>query len=332
MSVERWHLTGQRVPRIRIIFRTACVLVLTAVAAVGCTAESETKTYKVYFLGGQSNMVGYGNVEKLPHELDRGIDRVMIFAGRSAFDGEIDGGEGVWAPLTPGFGYGFSTDGRSVSLSDLFGPELSFGATLSSAKPDSSIAIVKYTLGGSGLESGVGYGSWHPTDKDGHGLNQFDHAIRTLHNAFSERDIDGDGIRDRLVPAGIIWMQGESDANENQAIAEAYEENLTFFVESLRIAFRDDDLPIVIGKITDSGMADDGSVMDHIESVQLGQAAFVSADRCADLVTVTEGLNYRDDAWHYDTEGFILLGEAFADSILRLEENCGRQKLGLLDD
>ena len=332
MKRGKWHLNGQRVPRITIIFRTACVLMLAAISAVSCTAESETKTYKLYFLGGQSNMVGYGNVDKLPSELDRGIDRVMIFRGRPAYDGKSNGGEGVWAPLTPGYGHGFSTDGRSIVLSDLFGPELSFGASLSSAQPDASIAIVKYALGGSGLESGVGLGSWHPTDKNGHGINQFDHALRTLHNAFSERDIDGDGIRDRLVPAGIIWMQGESDANVDLEIAKAYEENLAHLVESLRIALRDDNLPIVIGKITDSGMADDGSVMDFIESVQLGQAAFATSDRCADLVTVTDGLNYRDDAWHYDTEGFILLGEAFADSILRLEESCGRQRLGLLDD
>lgn len=277
-------------------------------------------------------MVGYGKAEKLPDELHQGVDRVMIFRGRSAFDGENHGGAGVWAPLTPGYGHGFDTDGRAVKLSDQFGPELSFGATLSYAQPDTGIAIVKYALGGSGLGSGVGLGSWHPTDKNGHGINQFDHALRTLHNAFSERDIDGDGIRDRLVPAGIIWMQGEADANQDLEIAAAYEENLSLFVESLRIALKDDDLPVVIGKITDSGMADDGSVMDYIEYVQLGQAAFATSDHCADLVTVTDGLNYRDDAWHYDTEGFLRLGEAFAHSILRLEEDCGRQRLGLLDD
>jgi hypothetical protein len=277
-------------------------------------------------------MVGYGKAEDLPHQLQQEFDRVMIFRGRSAFDGENSGGTGVWAPLTPGFGHGFDTDGRSVKLSDLFGPELSFGATLSSAQPDTNIAIVKYALGGSGLAPGVGLGSWHPSDKNGHGINQFDHALRTLHNAFAHKDIDGDGIRDRLVPTGIIWMQGEADANRNLQTAKDYEENLAFLVKSLRIALRDNSLPIVIGKITDSGMTDDGSVMDYIEFVQLGQAAFARSDRCADLVTVTDGLNYHEDAWHYDTEGFIRLGEAFANSILSLEDDCGRQKLSQLDD
>lgn len=314
--------------KIIIICRTLCVAVLAAFSAVGCTG-GETKTYKLYFLGGQSNMVGYGYVEQLSLELGQGVDRVMIFRGRSAFDGERKGGAGVWAPLTPGFGIGFETDGRTITLSDRFGPELSFGATLSSALPDSRIAIVKYAFGGSGLASGVGLGSWHPTDKNGHRINQFDHAVRTLRNALSDRDIDGDGIRDRLIPAGIIWMQGESDANHDLATAAAYKKNLAHLAESLRTALKDENLPIVIGKITDSGMADDGSVMDYIEVVQSGQASFATTDRCADLVTVTDGLNYRDDAWHYDTEGFIRLGEAFANSVLRLEQDCGSQRLSL---
>ncbi len=116
-------------------------------------------------------------------------------------------------------------------------------------------------------------------------------------------------------------MQGESDANKNQETAEAYEKNLTYLIHALRTTLKDDDLPVVIGKITDSGMSDDGSVMDYITDVQAAQAAFVAADRCAELVSVTEDLNYLD-RYHYDTDGFIQLGTAFAEAILRLEREC----------
>jgi len=283
--------------------------------------DGETKIYKLYFLGGQSNMVGYGYVEELPHELNLGVHDVMIFEGQSALDGDRSGGKGFWAPLTPGHGKGFRTDGRTIELSDRFGPELSFGLALSSNSPETGIALVKYALGGSGLGPGVGYGSWHPTHKNGHQPNQFDHALRTLRNALSDRDIDGDGVRDRLVPAGIIWMQGESDANKNRETAEAYGENLSYLVRALRAALKDNDLPVVIGKITDSGMADDGSVMDYIADVQAAQAAFVAADRCAEFVSVTDNLNYLDE-YHYDTEGIIRLGKAFAEAVLRLEKKC----------
>lgn len=293
--------------------------------ATACT-EGETRTHKLYFLGGQSNMVGYGYVSELPVDLSHGVDRVMIFVGRPAYDGEMQGGKGLWSPLLPGFGHGFETDGRSILLSDRFGPELSFGIELSSEQPKTGIALVKYAFGGSGLAPGVGEGNWHPTIRNGHQVNQFDHAIRTLENALSERDIDGDGIRDRLVPAGIIWMQGESDADSSQESADAYDENLAHLMRSLRAALRDENLPVVIGKITDSGMADDGSVMDYIGTVQQAQASFVEADNCAELVSITDNLNYRDDKFHYDTEGFIRLGEAFAEAVLRLEDKCRKDR------
>jgi hypothetical protein len=293
-----------------------------AVLLLSPSTDSEANIYKLYFLGGQSNMVGYGQTAELPSDLRQEVDRVMIFEGRAASDGDRRGGMGVWTPLTPGHGYGVKVDGRNVQLSDQFGPELSFGHTLSSQLPDTRIALVKYALGGSSLAPGVGLGGWHPTDKNGHGRNQFDHAMKTLRNALADKDIDGDGVRDLLIPAGIIWMQGESDANANLETAQRYRENLEQLVRALRAALGRDNLPIVIGKITDSNMADDGMVMDHIVAVQEAQAQFTEADNCAELVTITEDLNYNNDAWHYDTDGFIQLGEAFAEAVLHLESNC----------
>ncbi len=72
-------------------------------------------------------------------------------------------------------------------------------------------------------------------------------------------------------------------------------------MELLRAALRVDDLPVVIGKITDSGMSDDGTVMDYIDTVQKAQQDFVANDECAAYVTVTDDLSYLDDGWHYDT-------------------------------
>jgi hypothetical protein len=290
------------------------------------STDNESTVYKMYFLGGQSNMVGYGQTVELPADLRREINRVMIFEGRAASDGDRRGGSGIWTPLTPGHGYGVKVDSRNVQLSNQFGPELSFGHSLSTQLPDTRIALVKYALGGSGLAPGVGLGGWHPTEKNGHRRNQFDHAMKTLRNALSDKDIDGDGIRDVLIPAGIIWMQGESDASSNLETAQRYRENLEQLVRALRSALGNDELPVVIGKITDSNMADDGMVMDHIAAVQEAQAQFTKSDRCAELVTITDQLNHRDDAWHYDTDGFLRLGEAFAAAVLKLESTCSQAR------
>ena len=287
---------------------------------------SEPTTYHLYFLGGQSNMEGFGFNDELPDEYRARSADVMIFRGQRALDNTPQGGIGVWRPLEPGFGTGFQTNGETVHLSDRFGPELLFGLTMAQREPDAKIAIVKYALGGSGLADGVGYGNWHPDFSTGAGINQYDFALKSLRVALAHADIDGDGTPDRLVPSGIVWMQGEADAFDSQAAADEYRANIEHLMDLLRAAMRVDDLPVVIGKITDSGMADDGSVMDYIETVQAAQQDFVSDDPCAAYVTVTDELGYLDDGWHYDTDGFVRLGAGFADAMIELKKQCARSE------
>lgn len=287
----------------------------------GCATKPTD--FQLYFLGGQSNMEGFGFTSELPEDAKAPLQDVMIFTGQMAFDNETHGGRGVWQALQPGFGTGFSSDGEANNLSDRFGPELYFGHTMVALAPGSKIAIVKYALGGSGLAEGVGYGNWHPDFADGNGINQYDNALTTLRNALSQSDIDGDGTADRLLPAGIVWMQGEADAFHSQAAADDYRQNIERLMDLLRVALGVEDLPVAVGKITDSGMADDGSVMDYIETVQQAQQDFVNDDACAAYVTVTDDIEHSDDAWHYDSDGYIRMGTAFAGAIKELEESCG---------
>lgn len=298
-------------------------LVGLALLQLGCV-RSDATTYKLYFLGGQSNMEGFGYTEELPGDAVFVSRNAMIFTGQMALDNETHGGAGIWQPLQPGHGTGFKTDGNTNQLSDRFGPELLFGLTMEQRSADSKIAIVKYALGGSGLADGVGFGNWHPDFSTGTGLNQYDHALKTLRNALAHTDIDGDGVADRLIPSGIVWMQGEADAHDSQAAADDYRANIERLMNLLRAALRVDDLPLVIGKITDSGMADDGTVMDYIETVQQAQQDFVLDDDCAAYVTITDELAYLDDGWHYDTEGFVRLGTAFALAMNELEQKCAQ--------
>ena len=298
------------------------VIPLASILLGGCASIDLSSQYKLYYLGGQSNMDGYGYVEELPEELQGPVPNVMIFTGQAALDNEAHGGVGLWEPLQPGHGTGFTTDGNENTRSDRFGPELTFGHTLAGLDPGSKVALVKYSLGGSGLADGVGYGNWYPDFADGQGVNQYDHALTTLRNALNHVDIDGDGAPDRLVPSGIVWMQGEADAYQSRQAADAYEANLKRLMDLLRAALRVDDLPVVIGKITDSGMADDGSVMDYIETVQDAQRAFVGSDACAAYVTVTEDIPHSDDAWHYRSDGYIAMGTAFAEAMQQLETDC----------
>lgn len=301
--------------------RLSWVIPLSLLAA-GSAVSEEPTVYELYYLGGQSNMEGFGYSAELASDMAVVSDNVMIFAGQMALDNATHGGVGSWQPLRPGFGTGFKTDGETIELSDRFGPELLFGQTMVEGRPGRKIAIVKYALGGSGLADGVGYGNWHPDFSTGAGLNQYDHALKTLRNALAVSDIDRDGTHDRLIPSGIVWMQGEADAYDSQVAADAYRANIERLMDLLRAALRVDDLPVVIGRITDSGMSDDGSVMDYIGTVQEAQQDFVTNDECAAYVTVTDELGYLDDGWHYDTAGFVELGSAFAHAMRELQETC----------
>ncbi len=293
-----------------------------ALFAAGSAASQDANIYKLYYLGGQSNMEGFGYTNELAKNMAVVSEDVMIFTGQMALDNTTHGGVGTWQPLQPGFGTGFKADGKAIQLSDRFGPELLFGQTMAADSAGTRIAIIKYALGGSGLAVGVGYGNWHPDFSEGAGLNQYDHALKTLRNAFAVTDIDGDGVPDRLIPSGIVWMQGEADAYDSQAAADEYHANLERLMGLLRAALRVNDLPIVIGRITDSGMSEDGSVMDYIDTVQKAQQDFAANDTCAAYVTVTDDLTYLDDGWHYDSEGFVRLGTAFAKAMNKLEETC----------
>ena len=91
--------------------RSVLCLVGSLVAVGLGVRPAEAATYDLYYLGGQSNMDGYGFVSELPEGWSGPVERVMIFQGNQGVDGEKAGGEGLWAPLQPGFGTGFARDG-----------------------------------------------------------------------------------------------------------------------------------------------------------------------------------------------------------------------------
>jgi hypothetical protein len=279
------------------------------------------KTYEVYFLGGQSNMEGFGFAADVPDGVEAAAAGVPIFLGKTVEDGKDGGGIGLWAPLEAGYGTGFDTDGETNRLSDRFGPELSFGAAM--AQFGKSVAIIKYSRGGSGLIDGVsGYGSWDPDYAKGNGRNQYDFALAAIGEALRSGDIDGDGAIDRLVPAGIVWMQGEADAYDNLAAATNYSANLARLVALLRAALHRDDLPVVIGRIRDSGDTQETRVMTYSPEVRAAQQRFVEDDRCAALVTVSDDFRFLDDGWHYTSQDYLALGSAFAGAMQQLQDRC----------
>ncbi|MGO4708298.1 sialate O-acetylesterase [Chryseobacterium sp. 2TAF14] len=149
-------------------------------------------------------------------------------------------------------------------------------------------------------------------------MNQYDYFLNTVKNALNEKDIDGNGKADELQMSGILWMQGEGDASYNEEIANNYYAHLKTLMNQMRAVLRTDDLPVVIGKISDSGKNEKGKVWPMGELVQYAQEKFVREDKNAAIVRSTQKYNYENDPWHYDSAGYIDLGKNFADEVFRL--------------
>ena len=139
-----------------------------------------------------------------------------------------------------------------------------------------------------------------------------------LPSALNIQDINGNGIKDILVPSGILWMQGESDAAFTEAVANNYFFNLKRLMDLLRASLLTNDLPVVIGKISDSWKDDkDGKVWDYGELVQYAQEKFAKSDGEAAIIRTTRYYRY-SDPWHYDSQGYIDFGKQFADAVYKL--------------
>ena len=298
------------------ILLTLLYTVLSAALLVG-------KDYHLYYLGGQSNMDGYGFVKELPVDLQQPSGGTWIYHGNMRGDTQPLDGKGLWSKLQPGHGKDFRSDGKTNKYGQRFGVELSFAKKLQELRPDENIALVKYSKGGTSIavEAARNFGCWDPNFSKGDGehkhINQYDHFLATLRGALAVSDIDGDGEADRLIPAGILWMQGESDGTMYTASLE-YEANLKRLMDLIRASLHQDDLPVVVGRISDS-MKDGKKVWEFGETLRAAQAAFCDKDPSAALVTSTDNYGY-SDPWHYDTAGYLDLGEKFAEAMNKLRQ------------
>lgn len=273
---------------------------------------------RVFVLAGQSNMNGFGYNKDLPDDLKE-IKDVYIFQGNTASDGDKKGGLGKWESLKPGHGTGFKFDGKKNILSDRFGLEMSLAKRLKELFPKDKIALIKYAKEGTSVDSlaKANFGCWEPDFRGLDGINQYDHYLTTVNLALQEWDIDKDGKKNEIVPSGILWMQGESDAGFTKEVAEKYEDHLHELMNLMRASLRKDDVPVVIGKISDFGRNDKGKFWTFGDVLMNEQENFVKKDKKAAIVRSTKNYNY-SDTWHYDSAGYIDLGANFANEVYKL--------------
>lgn len=176
-----------------------------------------------------------------------------------------------------------------------FGPEVTFGRTIADARPGDHFALIKHAVSGTDL-----YGDWAPA-----GGPQYNAFAGTVANGLAALADAGHSYE----IAGMLWTQGENDARDGEA--DAYEANLANFIASIRGSYGAG-LPFFLSRLS-SGQTD--LPADQLAIVRSAQDSVAAADADTFLID-TDAMSLSGDNLHFDADGQIALGQAFAASYL----------------
>lgn len=160
-----------------------------------------------------------------------------------------------------------------------------FGAVIAEAQPGAVIGLVPAAFGGSALDE------WRP------GLPHYDNAVARARAALKQGKL-----------AGILWHQGESDADP--AKAAAYPARFAQMIAQLRTDLEARDVPVVVGEI--------GRFVANGPDINAALARLPGMVRRCGLVSA-EGLTDQGDRLHFDSASFRELGRRYAKAWQALE-------------
>lgn len=239
--------------------------------------------YELFVLAGQSNAQGWkGDARRYPRDR-HGFDKTIPFYHVSP---GIGSSGGKWTTLGP-------QPGRFKK--GYFGPEVGFAREISAQGV--KVAVFKYTLGATSLDR-----QW----KRPGGGGLYDAMTAELSRAVKQLRSQGHHVR----IAGLIWIQGESDAIDADR-AGRYRENLEALLKHFRSRVADQpDLPVILG-------LDDLNpfVQQHSEVVK-AQQSISEADPAIRFVTM-KGLA-KADRTHLKPAALYQHGERLAEAMLPL--------------
>lgn len=233
----------------------------------------------VVTLLGQSNAQGHGLNTEIPAVTAAAVTAlagsVQIYVG-----GEADGAvKGAWIDLRSGTGYDI----------DHFGPEIALGLALADAYPGDTIYIIKHAEGSTNL-----YADWLPPA----GATWAAAAV-TIAAALA-------GVA-APVPIGIVWLQGESDANSTAANALLYRDNILTLIDAARASMSSSRCPFVMMALSEV------SSYSWSYRVRSGQYA-ATRKRPLTWAVDSTGLPW-DGGVHFTAAGQLTLGEELASSL-----------------
>ena len=236
---------------------------------------AQDEAFHLYLLIGQSNMAGRGEVEAEDREAH---PRVVAL-------GKAD----QWVPAVDPIHFDKAVAG--------VGPGLTFGKTMAGRDPSIRIGLLPCAAGGSPISVWKPGGHWEQTNSD-----PYDDALRRTKLAMA------DGVL-----KGMLWHQGESDANETDA--GQYEDRLVALIGALRSELGTPDVPFIAATLGDF-------LLDDRPEVATVNEALRSIPERVDFAACVDagGLCEKGDKVHFDAESPRELGRRYAEAMIRLQQ------------
>src|SRR6187200_508435 len=226
----------------------------------------------VFIMAGQSNMAGRGVVE--PE--DTIPDKRILSINK---DGQI-----ILAKEPLHF-YEPERTGLDCGLS--------FAKTLIKKIPDSvSILIIPIAVGGSSIRQWLGDSVFR--------------NVKLFSNFLSKVEI----AKQNGVIKGILWHQGESDANEKDI--PLHKERLHLLFSKFRTAIGNKELPVLLGEL---GSFSENPVNFNLINKTIHD--YVAEDKNSAVIS-TKDLKDKGDHLHFDSKGQRTMGERFAKGYLSM--------------
>ena len=257
--------------------------------ASSSTLAAASDDVHLYFMAGQSNMVGFGNGSALSAELMARLQDlsrpgdpaapITYYAathaggastsyGRTSCVMNSERDQRVLDRSSPDFQKVERLPFAPVTacewervvydLPSRFGPELAFGLALHEQWPSQQFVLSKRAVCGASMAD-----DWNPgvAGHDGldarrsSGYGALLEDLAEVRRAFSPRSV---------VPAGLIWLQGEADST-NEAQAMAYRSNLFTFITQLREDTGEPELPVVLVGLSGPPLSAPRKYEDHVD-------------------------------------------------------------------